>query len=220
MEFFIRQSFSMSDTNLALSGRGLVYVGFMLRFDEWSNGYRRRQRAAANIRGWCRSLQVCAECGLLHIPARQFGDQWSGVQGLWSGILSLQAEGRCLKFCVTRKRSILDGIVDFWSIYFSWNFRYFGDICTGMRMTICFLKIIQLSNNVMFCYACFLCSLHWLVINVRTSQEAHHQVTWFLPIMSIMTNAASVICSSSSCVIIKYLVRQSYLNVFWFTSKW
>lgn len=77
-----------------LSGRGLVHVGFMLWSAEWSHGYRGRPGPAARVRVRGRTLQVCPQCGLLHIPAHQLRESWSRMQGMWTSLLSLQEEGK------------------------------------------------------------------------------------------------------------------------------
>lgn len=87
-----------SECFLWLSGRGLLHVGFMLWSDEWSHGYWGRQRTATSVWGQCWPLQICPQCGILHLPANQLREYWSCMQGLWSGLLSLQEEGRYLYF--------------------------------------------------------------------------------------------------------------------------
>lgn len=157
----------MTNSQLSPPGRGLVSVGFMLRFDEWSHGFRCRQRTAARLQGWCRTLQVCPQCWLLHLPACPFGHQWSGVQGLWSGFLSLQAEGRYLK-----KGDYWIGLVEFWFVSsrgmsgvhqkfmmgwewcFFFFFRWFSDLIVSSDYL--------LIKRVLILFI-FLCRFHWCV---------------------------------------------------------
>lgn len=75
-------------------GRGIVHVGVMLRVVERGDGHGHGAGAAAGVRSRGGALPLRPQCWVLHLPPHQLRERRSAVQGLRTGILCLQTQGK------------------------------------------------------------------------------------------------------------------------------
>lgn len=76
------------------AGGGLVHVGVMLRAAERGDGHGHRAGAAAGLRSGSGALPLRPQRRVLHLPPHQLRERRSAVQGLRSGLLCLQTQGK------------------------------------------------------------------------------------------------------------------------------
>lgn len=75
-------------------GRSIVHVGVMLRAVERGDGHGHGAGPAAGV--WSRrgALSLRPQCWVLHLPPHQLRERRAAVQGLRTGLLGLQTQGK------------------------------------------------------------------------------------------------------------------------------
>lgn len=76
------------------AGGGVVHVGVMLRAAERGDGHGLRAGAAAGLRSRSGALPLRPQRWVLHLPPHQLRERRTAVQGLRTGLLCLQTQGK------------------------------------------------------------------------------------------------------------------------------
>lgn len=76
------------------AGGGIVHVGVMLRAAERGDGHGHGAGSAAGVRSRGGALPLRPQCWVLHLPPHQLRECRTAVQGLRTGLLRLQTQGK------------------------------------------------------------------------------------------------------------------------------
>lgn len=80
--------------SVASIGGGIVHVGVMLWAAERGDGHGHGADAAARVRSRGGALPLRPQRWVLHLPPHQLRERWTAVQGLRTGLLCLQTQGK------------------------------------------------------------------------------------------------------------------------------